>query len=119
MQVHRLNRAARVLGASALVVLALAAPAGARPADNVMPQTSIHHQAVPTVVAQTVVKPAGNGLGTLALVLIGVGAAAAMLGAGYLGARIATRMSGIPLTRVASAKSSTPTHRGPASRTGT
>jgi hypothetical protein len=119
MQLHSLTRAARVLGASTLVVLALAVPAGARLADNFTPQTSIHHQAVPTVVRQTVIKPGGNGLGTLALVLIGVGAAAAMLGAGYLGARIATRTSGLPFTRIVSAKSSTPTHRGHASRTDT
>ena len=36
-------------------------------------------------------QPASSGPDTITLVLIGIGAAAALLGAGYLGARIAIR----------------------------
>ena len=96
MQLHRLNHAARRHTASALVMVALvalavvAAPAGARP--EYIPQTS-PHQATTPVVAQTIAPPDDQGIGTLGFVLIGVAAGAAILGAGYLGARIATRPS--------------------------
>ena len=43
---------------------------------------------------------------------------AALLGAGYLGARIATRTSRVSLTTTAPATPSAATHGGPASRTG-
>jgi hypothetical protein len=71
-----------------LALAAAAAPAGAR--TDVPPETSTHHAVAP-VVRQTIVRSGDDGLGTLGLVLIGVGAGAAILGAGYLGARIATR----------------------------
>ena len=100
----RLARRLCALAASACVVLALAAAATARPADT-WPQPVVHNSPAPTVVKETILQPANGGPDTLALVLIGIGAAA-LLGAGYLGARIATRTS------------STPTHPGPASRTG-
>jgi hypothetical protein len=45
----------------------------------------------PTVVKQTVVRPDDGGPDTIALVLIGIGGAAALLGAAYLGGRIAIR----------------------------
>ena len=102
---RRLARSLCALAASACVVLALAAAATARPADT-WAQPVVHNSPAPTIVKETVLQPADGGPDTLALVLIGIGAAAALLGAGYLGARIATRTS------------STPTHRGPASRTG-
>jgi hypothetical protein len=47
MQVHRLIRATRVLGASTLALLVLAVPAGARTADNVTPQTTAHSVEAP------------------------------------------------------------------------
>ena len=87
MPLHHLTRTARALAAAACVLLVLCAAAGAMPADNGPSQDAI---ATPTVVKQTVVRPA-DGPDTLALVIIGVGAVAALLGAGYLGARIATR----------------------------
>lgn len=91
MQLHRLIRTARALAAAACILLLLAVPAGAMPADNgPSPATTQHRTAAPTVVKQTVVRSA-DGPDTLALVIIGVGAGAALLGAGYLGARIATR----------------------------
>jgi hypothetical protein len=93
MQVHRLNRAARMVAAGALVMVALAAvaaPAGARP--DIGPQNVTHNAApaAPPVVRQNIVQPGSDGVGTLGLILIGVGAGASILGAGYLGARIAT-----------------------------
>ena len=114
---RRLTRSLCALAATASIVLALAAAATARPADT-WPQPVVHNSPTPTVVKETILQPANGGPDTLALVLIGIGAAAALLGAGYLGARIATRTSRVPLTTAASATSSTPTHSGPASRTG-
>jgi hypothetical protein len=96
----RLARSVCALAASACIVLAIAAAATARPADT-WPQPVVHNSPAPTVVKETILQPANSGPDTLALVLIGIGAGAALLGAGYLGARIATR-----------------TYRGPASRTG-
>lgn len=98
---RRLARRLCVLAASACIVLALAAAAAARPADT-WPQPVVRNSPAPTVVKETVLQPANGGLDTITLVLIGIGAGAALLGAGYLGARIATRTS------------STPTRRGPA-----
>jgi hypothetical protein len=92
VQPHRLIRAARAVAAAACILLALAAPAGAMPADNGPPPSTTHNPgAKPTIVRETVVRPANGGPTTLAFVVIGAGAAAALLGAGYLGARIATR----------------------------
>ena len=51
----------------------------------------MHNSPAPTVVRETVLQPASGGPDTITLVLIGIGAAAALLGAGYLGARIAIR----------------------------
>jgi hypothetical protein len=99
--IRRLARSACALTASACIVLAIAAAAAtARPAET-WPQPVVHNSPAPTVVKETILQPANGGPDTLALVLIGIGAGAALLGAGYLGARIATR-----------------TYRGPASRTG-
>ena len=89
---RRLVRSLCALAASAFVVLALAAGATARPADT-WPQPVVHNSPAPTVVKETVLQPANGGPDTLTLVLIGFGAGAALLGAGYLGARIATRTS--------------------------
>jgi hypothetical protein len=87
---RRLGRSLCALAASACTVLALAAGAQARPADA-WPQPVMHNSPTPTVVKQTLLRPPNDGPGTTTLVLIGIGAAAALLGAGYLGARIALR----------------------------
>jgi hypothetical protein len=86
----RLKRGVCALAASACVLLAIAAAASARPADT-WPQPVVHNSPAPTVVKETLLRPATNGPDTITLVLIAAGAAAALLGAGYLGARIATR----------------------------
>jgi hypothetical protein len=65
------------------------------PADNGPPRsTNPNGTATPTVVKETIVRPEDSP-GTLALVVIGVGAATALLGAGYVGARLATRNSSL------------------------
>jgi hypothetical protein len=88
---RRIARGACALAASACVLLVIAAATHARPADT-WPQPVVHNSAAPTVVKQTVPRPASNdGPDTITLVLIAIGAAAALLGAGYLGARIARR----------------------------
>jgi hypothetical protein len=89
---HRLTRTAFALAASACILLSLAAVAGARPADT-WPQPVVHDSAAPTAVRQIALRPADSGPDTITLVLIATAAAAALLGAGYLGARIATRTS--------------------------
>jgi hypothetical protein len=90
--IGRIARGAWALTASACVLLAIAAAAQARPADT-WPQPVVHNSAAPTVVKETVLRPASTSLDTITLVLIAAGAAAALLGAGYLGARIAVRAS--------------------------
>jgi hypothetical protein len=97
-------------------MLALAASAAARPADTRQP--ALHNGPAPTIVKETVVEPDNGGLDTITLVWIGVGAAAALFGAGYLGARVALRTSRTSLARATSAESSMTTLRGQASRTG-
>jgi hypothetical protein len=94
VQLHRLTHAARALAAAACILLALAASAGAMPADNGPPPSTTARTAAarPTVIRETVVRRDG-GPGTLALVAIGVGAATALVAAGYIGARLATRNS--------------------------
>jgi hypothetical protein len=87
---RRLARSLIALAASACIALAIAAAAPARPSDT-WPQPVVDNSPAPTIVKESVLQPANGGPGALALVLIGVGAAAALLGAGYLGARIATR----------------------------
>ena len=114
---RRLARSVCALAASACILLAIAAAAAARPADT-WPQPVVHNSPAPTVVRETVLQPANGGPDTIALVLIGIAAAAALLGAGYLGARIATRASRVSLTTTAPATPSAATHGGPASRTG-
>ena len=100
---RRLARSVCALAALACISLAIAAAATAR-SPTPGPSPSFYNSPAP-IVKETVLQPADGGPDTLALVLIGIGAAAALLGAGYLGVRIATRTV-------------TPTHRGPASRTG-
>ena len=121
MRLHGLTRGflngAVVLVAMACILLALAATAGAVPADNVGAPSASRAAPAPTVVTETVVRP-GDGTGAIVLVLIGIGAGAALLGTGYLGGSLVTRTSGVPLTTDVSAKSSTPTHRGRAWRSG-
>jgi hypothetical protein len=56
-----------------------------------MRQPVVHISPAPTVVRTTFVPPSHHGPNTMTLVFIGVGAASALLGAGYLGARIALR----------------------------
>jgi hypothetical protein len=53
----------------------------------------VHQSPAPTVVKERILQPADDGPDTITLVLIGIGAGAALLGAGYLGARVATRTS--------------------------
>jgi hypothetical protein len=79
------------LAAVACILLALAATAGAVPTENVgPPRKGPRAVATPTIVRETVVRPA-QGTDAIVFVLLGVGTVAAMLGAGYLGARIAVR----------------------------
>jgi hypothetical protein len=85
-----LARSICALAASMCILLALASAAPARTADS-QPQPTVHNSTLPTVVRETVLRPANGGPDTIDLVLIGLGAAAALLGAGYLGARIAIR----------------------------
>ena len=73
------------------ILLALAATAGAVPGENVGPPPKRSRAvATRTVVRGKVVGP-GDGTVEFVFVLIGVGSVAAMLGAGYLGARLAVR----------------------------
>lgn len=115
-RIRRLTRNACAPVACAGILLALAATAAARPADTRQPV--VHNSPAPPIVKETVVQPADHGPNTITVVLIGIGAAAALLGAGYLGAHIAVRTSAAPPTRATPAASSTPTPRGQASRTG-
>jgi hypothetical protein len=89
-RIRRLPQLAVALAASACLLLLPAAAASAHTADNATPV--VHNSPAPTIVRETVVQPS-SGPGTTELVLIGIGAAAALLGAGYLGARIAVRDS--------------------------
>ncbi len=88
---RRIARAARALAASMCVLLVIAAAAQARIADTRIAGPPVGDDSTPTVVKQTVLRPASSGTDTITLVLIATGAAAALLGAGYLGARIAIR----------------------------
>ena len=87
---RRHARSICALATSACILLLIAAAATARPGDT-WPQAVVHNSPAPTVVKETVLQPADRGPDTTTLVLIGIGAAAALLGAGYLGARIAIR----------------------------
>jgi hypothetical protein len=71
------------------MLLVFAATASAMPID-LRPSRTPTEQA-PTIVRETVVGPAGGGPSTLAYVLAAVGVSIALLAAGYVGARVATR----------------------------
>jgi hypothetical protein len=94
MRLHRLTReslnGATALAAIACILLALAATARAVPADRVEPPKAASRAVrTPTVVKKTAVR--GGGSGAIVFVLIGLGTGLAVLGAGYMGARRATR----------------------------
>jgi hypothetical protein len=104
MRLHRVIRqfinGVAALAAMAFILLALAATAGAVPGENVGPQNSASRAvAAPTIVKETVVRP-GDGTDAIVFVLIGVGTVVAMLGASYLGARMATRTTHVRPTNV-------------------
>ena len=95
MRPHRLTHRS-IEGVCALcaivgILLALAAAASAMPTDNgrTAPTAPL------TIIRETVVSPLGHGLDAIAWVLISVAAGAAIVGAGYLGARIAIRRANI------------------------
>jgi amino acid transporter len=96
MRLHRLThrslKALCALGAMAAILIVLAATASAKPADT---GPATQSPPAPTIVKETVVAPSNGGPDTIGWVLIGVGAGAALLGAGYLGARIATRTNNL------------------------
>lgn len=95
--IQRTVESACALAAVACILLSLAAAASAVPSENVGPQrTASRALATPTVVKETVIRP-GHGTNAIVFVLIGVGACVAVLTAGYLGARLATR-GGRPAT---------------------
>jgi hypothetical protein len=88
------------VAAIACILLVLAATAGARPAYDIVPQKSASPAAeAPTVVQEPVVGP-DNGTDATVFVLIGVAAGVAVLGAGYMGARRATRTAQAQPTNV-------------------
>jgi hypothetical protein len=87
---HRLLSTLVALVAAASLLLALAGACSAMPADNGPAPATAARAIGGSGVRETVVRSA-NGPGTLGFVAIGVAAAGALLGAGYLGARIAVR----------------------------
>lgn len=87
-----LRNAGGALAAMVCIVLALAATAGARPADNFGPRPAAE---APAAVQEPAAAP-DNGSDAIVFVLIGLGAGLAVLGAGYLGARRATRVTQAP-----------------------
>jgi hypothetical protein len=100
MRLHRLTRPPRrgacALAATAFILLALAATAAARPADNgPAPPPSTRSVTAPTVVRETVVQPGDSTPGAIVYALIAIGATATAIGGGYLGARIALRTSNV------------------------
>jgi hypothetical protein len=81
----------------AAILLVLTATAGARPLDsNASRPFQSRTAPAPTIIKETVVQPAGGAPSPIVFVLIGVGAGTALLGAGYLGARIALRTTTHP-----------------------
>ena len=80
------RRIAATVAATSIALLALAAAAGAYPID-------VENWKYPTPVRPTIVKETvlTGGPSTVAYVLTGIGIAVALLAAGYLGARFATR----------------------------
>jgi hypothetical protein len=87
--IRRIAQGACALAASTCVLLAIAAAAQARPTDT-WPQRMARDSAAPNLAAPG---PADGGPDTIDFVLIATGAAAALLGAGYLGAHVAIRTS--------------------------
>jgi hypothetical protein len=87
--IRRRTRTALALAACVGILLAFASAALAHTADT--PVRVVHNTPAPTIVRETVLQPNDGGPDAIVLVLIGIGTAAALLGAGYLGARIATR----------------------------
>jgi hypothetical protein len=94
MPLHRFFRFVDAFVACAGVALVLAASSPAVPADNLRPGSTASPGTTQTVVRENLVRT-GDGPGTVGFIAIGAGAAAALLGAGYLGARIATRSAGM------------------------
>ena len=93
MRPHRLTtttvRRLSALAVALLIALVPAVPAGAMPYDSERPAAPPpDHAITPTVVKETIVRPTADVPITV-LVLAGGGIALAMLGAGYLGARMA------------------------------
>ena len=84
----RLALSVLTVAVSAVILLAVASSALARVADT--PVRPVSDTPAP-IVRETVLQPPG-GPGTVALLLIALGACAALVGAGYLGARIALRL---------------------------
>jgi hypothetical protein len=87
---RRLSRGALALTVVACVALFAAGAATARPMDS-PPALTGPTSSPPTVVKETVVQPDNGGTDTIVFVLIGAGAGVAILAAGYVGARMATR----------------------------
>jgi hypothetical protein len=78
--------------AAMVLVLALAAPAGAMPVDARLGHAPLPASPVPTtIVQQPVAAPDDGGPTTLAYALTAFGVGLALVGAGVLGAHIATR----------------------------
>lgn len=94
----------RATNALVLVVCALllaTTPAAARVANDAPLGTPAAHAQTaprPIIIKDTLARDNNGGLGTLGFALITVGAVAALLGAGYLGARIASNHSHHPAT---------------------
>jgi hypothetical protein len=86
---HRSIHGICALGAMAAILLVLAVTASARPIDTSQPPPS------QTIIHETVVSPDGAGPDTIAWVLIAIATGAALIGAGYLGARIAIRTTNV------------------------
>jgi hypothetical protein len=90
---HRSIHGVCALGAIAAILLVLAVTASARPIDTAGPQLRPHGSG--TTIYETVVRPGGGGPDTIAWVLMAVATGAALIGAGYLGARIAIRTTNV------------------------
>jgi hypothetical protein len=94
--ITRSQLAARTLAASACALLLAAAPAAAVPAYDVAPRPTTAQPAPqptprPTIVKETVIRHNGVNPGPVDFALLGTTLVAALLGAGYLGARITAK----------------------------
>jgi hypothetical protein len=96
------RRATNALVLLACALLLAATPAAARVAYDVPPGTPAAHAptapARPIIINDTTAQDDNGGLGTLGFALIATGAIVALLGAGYLGARIASNHGHHPAT---------------------